>query len=252
MEYWEMVTIHLSATGAKEAVVRLREFLAADGISLKQTHAYEALARTLGYANWNTLQALLNATPSPESDASPTATALSDKQPARTDDKSNAEQHAVEKGRGVRLSPSLEQSLHRAIGLASERHHEYATLEHLLLSLTEVQDAASVFLACHINMDQLRKELTDYIDSKLDPLVTTVPGATKPTTGFQRVVQRAILHVQNSGGGEVTGANVLVALFTERESHAVNILQQKGMTRLDAVNYIVHGLAKPRGGDQSG
>ena len=247
-----MVTINLSAMGAKEAVVRLREFLAADGVSLKQTHAYEALARTLGYANWNTLQALLNATPSPETDASPTAPSLSDKQTARTDDKLNAEQHAVEKGRGVRLSPSLEQSLHRAIGLASERHHEYATLEHLLLSLTEVQDAASVFLACHINMDQLRKELTDYIDSKLDRLATTVPSTAKPTTGFQRVVQRAVLHVQNSGRDEVTSANVVVALFSEPESHAVQFLQQQGMTRIDAVSYIVHGIAKPLGGGQSG
>ena len=125
-------------------------------------------------------------------------------------------------------------------------------MEHLLLSLTEDQDAASVFLACHINMEQLRKELTDYIDSKLDPLVTTVPGAAKPTTGFQRVVQRAILRTVYSGRDEVTGAGVVVALFSEPESHAVNILQQQGMTRLDAVNYSVHGIAKPLGGGQSG
>src|ERR1700735_3902918 len=138
MEYWEMVTITLSAAGAKEAVARLREFLAADGINLKQTHAYEALARTLGYPNWNTLQALLNAAASPQSDASPTATAPSDEQTARTDENLTAER-PVEKFRPPRLSRNVEQSLHRAIGLASERHHEYATLEHLLHSLTDDQ-----------------------------------------------------------------------------------------------------------------
>ena len=101
-------------------------------------------------------------------------------------------------------------------------------------------------------MEQLRKELTDYIESRLDVLVTTVPGAAKPTVGFQRVVQRAVLHIDNSGRDEVTGADVVVALFSEPESHAVNILRQQGMARLDAVNYIVHGLAKPLGGGQSG
>jgi hypothetical protein len=252
MEDWEMVTINLSATGAKEAVARLREFLAADGIGLKQTHAYEALARTLGYANWNTLQALLNATALSESEAKPAATALADKQTAPTDEEFMAEQRLVEKGRRTRLSRNLEQCLHRAIGLASERHHEYATLEHLLLSLTEDQEAASVFLACHMDMEQLRKELTEYIDSKLDVLVTTEPGDPKPTVGFQRVVQRAVLHVQNSGRDEVTGANVVVALFSEPESPSVDFLKRQGMTRLDAVNYIVHGLAKPFGGGHSG
>lgn len=151
-----------------------------------------------------------------------------------------------------RLSPSLEQGIYRAIGLGTERHHEYATLEHLLLSLTEDQDAASVLLACHINIDQLRKEMTGYIDSKLDSLVATVPVATKPTTGFQRVVQRAILHCTLSGRDEITGANVVVALFSEPESFAVNFLQQQGMTRADAVNYVAHGLAKPLGGGQLG
>ena len=245
-----MVTINLSAVGAKEAVARLREFLAADGINLKQTHAYEALARTLGYANWNTLQALLNATPLPESDANRTATTLNNKQTARTDDKLDAEPRTSEQRRKTTASRNLEQSLHRAVRLASERRHEYATLEYLLLSLTEDQDAESVLLACHINMEQLRKELTNYIDSKLDPLVTTEPGTAKPTTAFQRVVQRAILHAQNLGG-EVTSANVLVAIFTEPESHAVNILQQQGMTRNDAMNYVANARGKPLDGGQS-
>jgi Clp amino terminal domain, pathogenicity island component/Glyoxalase superfamily protein len=252
MEDWEMVTINLSATGAKEAVARRREFLAANGISLKQTHAYEALAQTLGYANWNTLQALLSATPLMESEASPAARALTDKQTAHTDESPMEERRAVEGARKPRLSPSLEQSIYRAIGLGTERHHEYAALEHLLLSLTDDKDAASVLLACHINMDQLRNELTDYIDSKLDSLVTAVPGTTKPTTAFQRVVQRAVLRNMISGRDEITGANVVVALFSEPESFALNILQQQGMTRVDAEKYIVHGPAKPLGGGQSG
>ena len=102
-----------------------------------------------------------------------------------------------------------------------------------------------MILGCHVDTDQLRKELTDYIDNKLDRLATTVPGVAKPTVGFQRVMQRAVLRIINSGRDEVTGANVVVALFAEPESHAVNILQQQGMTRIDAESYIVRGLAKP-------
>jgi hypothetical protein len=247
MEYWEMVTINLSATGAKEAAARLREFLAANGISLKQTHAYEALAQTLGYANWNTLQALLNTTATPENKASPEAAALAFLPPAVRAEM----QDARERMRKSRLTPSLEQSLHRAIGFATERHHEYATLEHLLFSLTEDQDAASVILGCHVDMDQLRKALTDHIDSKLEHLVTTVPGAAKPTTNFQLAVQRAILHVSKLGRDEITGANVLVSLFTDVESHAVRILNQQGLTRIDAVNYIANSRGEPLDGGQS-
>ena len=247
-----MVTIHLSAAGAKEAVARLREFLAADGITLKQTHAYEALARTLGYANWNTLHALLSATPSTEREAAgPAATAPTGEQPARAGE-TTAEQGTAGKGQRLRLSRSLEQGLHRAIGLASERHHEYATLEHLLLSLTEDPDAASVLLGCRIDLAQLRKDLTVTIGSKLEPLVAAEPGTARPTAGFQRAVQRAILHVQNSGGGEVSGANVVVAFFSEAESDAVKLLEQQGMTRTDAVNYIADSRGKPRDGGQSG
>ena len=148
------------------------------------------------------------------------------------------------------LSRNLEQSLHRALGLASERRHEYATLEHLLLSLTDDQDAVAVLRACNIELDRLRRDLTDFIDSALADLVTTRVGDPKPTAGFQRVVQRAAIHVQSSGREEVTGANVVVALFSERESHAVYFLQLQDMTRLDAVNYISHGIAKAPGRSQ--
>ncbi|MCB9959959.1 MAG: ATP-dependent Clp protease ATP-binding subunit ClpA [Rhodospirillaceae bacterium] len=142
------------------------------------------------------------------------------------------------------LSRNLEETLHRALALANERRHEYATLEHLLLSLTEDQDAVAVLRACNVDNDRLRRELTNYLDNELSNLATSRLEDSKPTAGFQRVLQRAAIHVQSSGRDEVTGANVLVALFSERESHAVYFLQEQEMTRFDAVNYISHGIAK--------
>ncbi|HEX3350430.1 MAG TPA: ATP-dependent Clp protease ATP-binding subunit ClpA [Acetobacteraceae bacterium] len=145
------------------------------------------------------------------------------------------------------LSRNLEQTLHRALSLASERRHEYATLEHLLLGLADDTDAATVLRACGVDLDKLRLDLTEFLDKDLSGLATDRPGDPKPTAGFQRVVQRAAIHVQSSGRDEVTGANVLVALFSERESHAVYFLQTQDMTRLDAVNFISHGIAKAPG-----
>ena len=149
------------------------------------------------------------------------------------------------------LSRNLEQCLHQALALASERNHEYATLEHLLLALTEDQDAVAVMRACGIDLDQLRKSLTDYLDNELSNLVVNRNEDPKPTASFQRVVQRAAIHVQSSGRQEVTGANVLVAVFSERESHAVYRLQEQEMSRFDAVNYISHGIAKVPGRSES-
>src|SRR3954468_2060026 len=145
------------------------------------------------------------------------------------------------------LSRNLEQTLHRALSLASERRHEYATLEHLLLGLADDSDAATVLRACGVDLDKLRQDLSEFLDKDLSGLATDRAGDPKPTAGFQRVVQRAALHVQSSGRDEVTGANVLVALFSERESHAVYFLQLQDMTRLDAVNFISHGIAKAPG-----
>jgi ATP-dependent Clp protease ATP-binding subunit ClpA len=145
------------------------------------------------------------------------------------------------------LSRNLEQSLHRALAHANERRHEYATLEHLLLALTEDQDAIAVLRACGVDIDKLRRDLGQYLDNELAGLVTSRGGEAKPTAGFQRVLQRAAIHVQSSGREEVTGANVLVAMFSERESHAVYFLQEQDMSRLDAVNYISHGVAKVPG-----
>src|SRR5438477_105095 len=149
------------------------------------------------------------------------------------------------------FSRNLEQSLHRALALANERPHEYATLEHLLLALIDDQDAAAVMRACNVDLDKLRRSLTAYLESELENLVTDGNEESRPTAGCQRVSQRAGIHVQSSGREEVTGANVLVAIFAERESHAAYFLQEQDMTRYDAVNYISHGIAKRPGMSES-
>ena len=143
------------------------------------------------------------------------------------------------------FSSTLEQAIHGALALANARRHELATLEHLLLALIDEPDAARVMRACSVDLDELRKTLTDFIDDDLSTLVTNVEGSEAvPTAAFQRVIQRAAIHVQSSGRTEVTGANVLVAIFAERESNAAYFLQEQDMTRYDAVNFIAHGVAK--------
>ncbi|TXN23369.1 ATP-dependent Clp protease ATP-binding subunit ClpA [Methylobacterium sp. WL9] len=149
------------------------------------------------------------------------------------------------------FSRSLEQALHRALALAGERRHEYATLEHLLLALVDDQDAAAVMRACSVEVDVLKRNLVEYVDTELSNLTGDGRQDAKPTAGFQRVIQRAVIHVQSSGREEVTGANVLVAIFAERESHAAYFLQEQDMTRYDAVNYISHGIAKRPGASES-
>jgi ATP-dependent Clp protease ATP-binding subunit ClpA len=145
------------------------------------------------------------------------------------------------------LSPNLEQTLRRALAYANDRRHDYATLEHLLLALVDDQDAIAVMRACNVDVERLRRDLSDYVDNQLGNIVGSHHNEAKPTAGFQRVLQRAAIHVQSSGREEVTGANILVALFSERESHAVFFLQEQEMSRLDAVNYISHGIAKAPG-----
>ncbi|WP_044026842.1 ATP-dependent Clp protease ATP-binding subunit ClpA [Ruegeria sp. TM1040] len=143
------------------------------------------------------------------------------------------------------FSSTLEQAIHAALALANERRHEFATLEHLLLALTEEPDAARVMRACSVNLDELRSTLLEFVDEDLANLVTDIDGSEAvPTAAFQRVIQRAAIHVQSSGRTEVTGANVLVAIFAERESDAAFFLQDQDMTRYDAVNFIAHGVAK--------
>ncbi|MEX0583286.1 MAG: Clp protease N-terminal domain-containing protein, partial [Sneathiella sp.] len=145
------------------------------------------------------------------------------------------------------FSNSLEETLHRAMALATSRRHEFAMLEHLLFSLTEDQDAAAVMRACNVDVELLRRDLETFITDELDDLVMDGFVEARPTLSFQRVVQRALINVESSGREEVTGANVLVAIFSERESHAAYFLQKQEMTRLDAISYISHGVAKAPG-----
>jgi ATP-dependent Clp protease ATP-binding subunit ClpA len=142
------------------------------------------------------------------------------------------------------LSKNLENSLHRALAIAKGYRHEFATLEHLLLALSEDQDALEVMNGCGVNVNFLRRDLCDFLESELHDLIVEDIEESKPTSGFQRVVHRAAIHVQSAGKSEVTGANVLIALFSERESHAVYFLQEQDLTRLDVVNYISHGIMK--------
>jgi ATP-dependent Clp protease ATP-binding subunit ClpA len=150
------------------------------------------------------------------------------------------------------FSHSLEQSLQRALALANERSHVYATLEHLLLALIDDGDAAAVMQACNVDLDVLRRSLTAYVVSGLENLVRDGHEDSRPTAAFQRVIQRAVIHVQTSGRDEVTGAHVLVAIFAEHESPAVQLLQEQGMTLYDATRYISHKVAKGVSRDDAG
>jgi ATP-dependent Clp protease ATP-binding subunit ClpA len=159
------------------------------------------------------------------------------------------------------FSKTLQNTLHRAMSLANERTHEYVTLEHLLLALLDDNDGAAVIKACNADIESLRRTLTHYLDHDLSTIAVDDSEDARPTAGFQRVIQRAAIHVQSSGREEVTGANILVAIFAERESHAAYFLQEQNLTRFDAVNYISHGIARrhgttearaPRGADDDG
>ena len=143
------------------------------------------------------------------------------------------------------FSSTLEQAIHASLALANSRSHEFATLEHLLLSLLDEPDALQVLHACDVNVDELRETLVEFIEDDLASLtLETKDTEAVPTAAFQRVISRAAIHVQSSGRNEVTGANVSVAIFAERESNAAYFLQDQDMTRYDAVNYISHGVAK--------
>ena len=141
------------------------------------------------------------------------------------------------------IAQELEVSLHMAFMEARQKRHEFITVEHLLLALLDNPSASEVLRACAANVDELRKLLADFV-TEHTPILAGEEVDTQPTLGFQRVIQRAILHVQSSGKKEVTGANVLVAIFGEKDSHAVYFLHQKGVTRLDVVNFISHGISK--------
>jgi ATP-dependent Clp protease ATP-binding subunit ClpA len=149
------------------------------------------------------------------------------------------------------LSKDLETTLNKAFKSARERRHEFMTVEHLLLALLENASVIDVLQACQVNISELRQELSTFLEQNTPVLQENDHRETQPTLGFQRVLQRAVFHVQSSGKKEVTGANVLVAIFGEQESHAVYLLNKYDLTRLDVVNYISHGISNVPNDDES-
>jgi hypothetical protein len=224
---------------AKVMARTLRDALKAKAIETTHTEALELIAKAFGYENWNILSARIEASERPAA-ASTQLPAEAQHDPAPHFFSRLTHSHT--------FCPSLDQSLRRTLALANERHHQYATLEHLLLALADDQDAADVMRACNVDFDKLRRNMVLYVESELKALVTDGSEDSKPTAGFQRVIQRAVIHVQSAGRQEVTGADVLVAIFAEREAHAAIFLQEQAMTRDDAVNYIRRGI-KEGGGD---
>jgi Glyoxalase superfamily protein/Clp amino terminal domain, pathogenicity island component/Bacterial translation initiation factor IF-2 associated region len=214
---------------AKAMARTLRAALAAKGLKITISQSLELIAEVFGVADWNTL-----------------AAAIRGERTVRRDDASPSLPPRAEtvRGQGPLFSRALELTLHRALACANQRHHEYATLEHLLLALTDEADASAVMNGCNVDLAALNEHLTNYIDNELKTLVTEEGRDSRPTAAFQRVIQRAVIHVQSSGGEKVTGADVLVGMFAESESPAVFFLHQQDMTRFDAVNYISHGIVK--------
>ena len=194
--------------------------------------ALDNLARLLGVDDWEKLRAVVQAARPPEAATKAAETAF----PTKPGSGPTRRQH---------FSAELEATLHRAVQLTAIRKHGYNTLEHLLLALIDDADAAEVMRACGADLPKLSESVTSYIDGELQSLVRDdgQPFGT-PTAGFHRVIQRAVIHVQSAGRNQVTGANVLVAIFSERESRAAHLLQQQGMDRYDAVNFIANGVRK--------
>jgi hypothetical protein len=218
---------------AKAMAHTLRAALAAKGLKITISQSLELIAKAFGVADWNTLSAAIRQeAPAPGNDASvsPRLTAERLQRP---------EPH---------FSRELESTLHRALAEANHREHEYATLEHLLLALIDDPDASAVMTACKVDLGLLREKLTNYIDKELRELVKPNGDDARPTAAFQRVMARAVTHTQWVGREEITGANALVAMLAEKESLAVRLLGEQGMTRQDAVNFVVHGIVKGSGG----
>jgi hypothetical protein len=212
---------------AKAMAQTLRASLAAMGFKITVSQSLELIAQSFGVADWNTLAAAIRtpATAAPET----VAPAASPADNAKT---------------GSRLSSQLESTLNQAFAYAWERRHELLTVEHLLLFLLADPDASRVMTACGVDLGALRESLASHIDNEMRTHTTIAGEKPRPSPAFQRILQRAVFHVQQAGRPEVGNLNVLVALFSEKESHAAKLLNELGMSRLDAVNYISHGLTR--------
>ena len=216
---------------AKAMARTLRAALAPKGHKITISESLELIAQAFGVADWNTLSATIR-----EEAAGPRNNA------------SSPQLATAQSGPVPVLSGELLATLHRAAAYANRRKHQYATLEHLLLALTDDVDAFAVMNACKVDLGALKAHLTSYIDNDLKKLVIDDGSAPRPTAGFQRAVQRAVINVQARGRPTLTGAELLVGIFPESESPAARLLSQRGMTPDDAINFISHGIAKG-GGD---
>jgi hypothetical protein len=222
---------------AKAMAHTLRAALATSSIKITNSQSLELIAQAFGMADWNTLSAAIRAEAvAPRNTAPPP--------PAPRPIAANAP--------GLRFSVGLEATLHLALAHANQRKHLYATLEHLLLALTDDVDASAVMKACNVDLGVLRAGLVHYLETEFENLVADGSADAKPTAAFQRVVQRAVIHVQGLGSDTVIGAQILLGLFSERESTAAWLLGEQGMTRLDAANFIAHGIVKGSGGATDG
>jgi hypothetical protein len=227
---------------AKAMAQTARAALAAKGLKITISESLELIAKAFGVPDWNTLSAAIKA-----AEAEPDHLQKLSSPPPVEAPPTRELPDAIPRAAGhSRFSATLEATLHRAIGLAAARKHSSTTLEHLLLALIEDADAADVMRACEVDLVELGKTLTSYVDNELRSLAAGDGEDPKPTAGLQRVIQRAVIHVKHSGRDEVASANVLVAIFAERGSHAAYFLQQK-MSRYDAVNFISHGVRKDGG-----
>jgi hypothetical protein len=256
---------------AKAMAETIRAALAAKGHKISIGESLELIAKAFGAADWNTLSALIKQAgdkPAEKSTETPSADALENlakalgapdwatllarvqesaakpqrpERPPRPPEPASAPKR---RSRGVHFSTTLEATLYRAVAAATQRRHAYTTLEHLLLALLDDTDAFDTLEACGAPLEALRAEVTRYLDEELGSLVAAEPQDPVPTAGFHRVIQRTVIHAQSSGRREATGANVLVAIFSEQESHAAYNLQRQGVDRFDCVNFIAHGVRK--------
>ena len=201
---------------AKAMARTIRADLAANGLKITVSQSLELVAKAFGAANWNTLAAAIR------------ADANAPKQKAAAAEKPTADRRSASGNLG--FADELHPTLHRAVASAKERGHEHATLEHLLLALVDDKDASALMRACRVDLHAIKKQLSDYLDSE-PPAATTVDP--KPTAGFQRVIQRAVIHVQASGRQLVNGA-----MFSEQESRAAHLLSEHALNREDAVAFM--------------
>jgi hypothetical protein len=229
---------------AKAMAQTLRSALAAMGFKVTVSQSLELIAQTFGAADWNTLSAAIRAQPGamPQSTSRQTPTAEGARAPG---DRANPPTTDA-------LSAELESTLTQVFAYAKGRRHEEITLEHLVLFLLDDPNASSAMKASGIDLDDLRGKLSDYIDKSVKSHATDSGGDPKPTLGFQRVLQRAVFHVKSAGRLPVNSLNVLVAVFSEKESHVVGLFNEQGVTRMDVVNYIAHGFIKGGGGPADG